>query len=228
MQGQTARKCECKGKRNHRRATKAPQTGPNSKKTGQTTRKTSNQCAGSVVIQVNVHENRVKYQGKHAQTKNKPKGQTPNKTHNRCGSMSRKRTINAYTKRGRASQNVRNRTKHQGKLNPRINANQSVAMQVKSSGVVSKSTQTGSNAKENLHAMHKQPRSGHPISPKTEKANRQHVGKSLGTDGADVVTPKADARDRGIDLKREAKKGRCEHGYRGETSSKSRNQCGDG
>ena len=76
--------------------------------------------------------------------------------------------------------------------------------------------------------MHKQRRSGQQISPKTEKANRQHVGESLGTDGADVVVPKVDAREELIDLKREAEKGRCEHGYRGETSSKSRNQCGDG
>ena len=77
----------------------------------------------------------------------------------------------------------------------------------------------GSDVKKNSNTVHKQPRSGQKINPKTEKANRQHVGKSLGTDGADVVVPKADARDRGIDLKREAKKGRCEHGYRGQMSS---------
>ena len=56
-------------------------------------------------------------------------GQTPSKTHNQFESMATKRTINSYTKRGRASQNVRNRTKHQGKLNrKRTQSTRSVAV----------------------------------------------------------------------------------------------------
>ena len=88
-------------------------------------------------------------------------------------------------------------------------------MQMKSSGWCQRAPKRGSDVKENSNTVHKQPRSGQQISPKTEKANRQHVGKSLSTGVADFVAPKDDARDRGIDLKREAEKGRCEHGYRG-------------
>ena len=60
-----------------------------------------------------------------------------------------------------------------------------------------------------------QPRSGHPINPKTEKTYRQHVGKSLGTGIADVVGPKVNTRDGLVDLQGHAEKRRLEHGYRG-------------
>ena len=97
--------------------------------------------------------------------------------------------------------NIKENSIHESTRTQRCNANENQG------GV--KEHQNGSDVKKNSNTVHKQPRSGQQISPKTEKANRQHVGKSFGTDGADVVTPKVDASDRGIDLKREAGKGRC-------------------
>ena len=117
--------------------------------------------------------------------------------------------------------NIKENSIHESTRTQRCNANENQG------GV--KEHQNGSDVKKNSNTVHKQPRSGQKINPKTEKANRQHVGKSFGTDGADVVVPKVDARDRGIDLKREAGKGRCEHGYRGggEKSRNTQDQCAD-
>ena len=140
--------------------------------------------------------------------------------------MVTKRTINAYTKRARASQSARKQNQTSRKVQSTNQHKDSVAMQVKISGC-QRTPKRGSDIKETQTQWTNSLAADTQSVPKQRKTNRQHVGKRLGTGGANVVASKVDARNRCVDLQRHAGNATVSMVTGGETSRNRQDQCAD-